>query len=92
MRPAFTLSDDEKHILMHSLGFRSEKDVFTTKEPYRNYFAAGKSGKDRETIEQLVERGYMIFGGTMNDEPNTLYVYHVTMPGRACLRDNTPRA
>jgi len=71
---------DDLDLLRHAAGATS--DVKRKDWGYRNYFAAGKDGSDREGLERMVAAGLAVQG---RDIPGGLIYFHVTEEGCRAL-------
>jgi hypothetical protein len=69
------LTDEQKHVLRHSLGLDGRTD-----KPHRNYYAANEG---HEECEALTEMGLMKYVGSPGW--TTLHYYKVTMDGMKLL-------
>lgn len=78
-----TLTKEEKHVLLHSLGWSDLRWYDKNKleeTPYRNYFYTGEDTTDYPIICSLIEKKLMFCSGASWDNGASKY-YHVTEQG-----------
>jgi hypothetical protein len=78
-----TISEDDRSIIEHSLGIEHKNG--RKRKPYRNYYCADINDA---RLPELVERGLMIAGKTIND--GTMRYFYVTEAGAKAVESELP--
>lgn len=79
-----TLTEGEKHVLVHSLTGSGDGEV------YRNYFAAERGHHDMPHLQRLLALGLMTKGRSYSEDHQGYY-YHCTEAGAAAVGLHLPK-